>query len=300
MSVTKKSHYNPCFWTAYWNLNYLQLKREETKTSSKPREVEIFCLNVKGNKILKLKTKNVFFVKGAGIADLSQENALDYSKREVPEVYDELKAYYEKHPGSLILDFENHFSDFEDSYKSSLEKVITRRVIKTIEDKTLLSFFILIQTLRNHRNQSLILSVFDVESMAKLESFIALKNMISNPHRLRMQLHPLLYSEWKLYNTEIRKFPLPDNPVLINPLHILVPLAPDMLLEVNMKEKADLEGRVCTVYDSIPQFVYKDFKRRAIRNANLELISGDRAQLERWQKSKTYKRHIEQLNRTAK
>ena len=31
MPITKENHYNPCFWTAYWNFHYYQNKKSMQK-----------------------------------------------------------------------------------------------------------------------------------------------------------------------------------------------------------------------------------------------------------------------------
>ena len=102
MGITKKNHYNPCFWTAFWNPEYLDASRSGETLDTKPREQVIYSLNLKSNKILRLKTENIFFDKGAGLATITRDNALDYCKRAFPNEYKGLKKYYDEHPGDLM------------------------------------------------------------------------------------------------------------------------------------------------------------------------------------------------------
>jgi len=92
--ITERNHFNPCFWTAFWNLVYLDSLRNNKKVKGRPREQELFYLNLKSDKILKDRAKNIFYQKGAGIADLSGENVLDYCVAALPELYTELKEEY--------------------------------------------------------------------------------------------------------------------------------------------------------------------------------------------------------------
>ncbi len=75
---TIENHYNPCYWTAYWNFEYLDAKRKAENISKKPRDYPVFCLNIKANKILFDKTKNIFVDKKAGIAEIKNEK--DYKE----------------------------------------------------------------------------------------------------------------------------------------------------------------------------------------------------------------------------
>ncbi|GAH09143.1 unnamed protein product, partial [marine sediment metagenome] len=129
MNITKRNHYNPCFWTAYWNSEYLDAKRQASNQTLHPRETEIYSLNIKSNKILIQKTRNVFFKKGAGLAKITREDALSYCNRAFPDEFENIDKYYDRHPEDIYIDFENHFTEFESFFRPSLEKVIQKRTI---------------------------------------------------------------------------------------------------------------------------------------------------------------------------
>lgn len=298
MNLTKKNHYNPCFWTAFWNNEYLLGKRKGCNDLSKPRDVQIYSLNLKSNKIVQLKTENVFFEKGAGLAELTKENILDYCQRAFPDQHQGLSKYYEQNPEDLILDFENHFTEIENSYRPILEKVIVNSKIEDITDKTFLSFFVFFQIIRNHNELKFASQFFQRKNMAKFEMLLELKHTISDPKILLKLILPYLSSKWILYKLKENKFPLSDNPVLIRPLHILLPLAPDLLLEIDLKKTVN-ENSICVTHKGISYFKYKELKKRTIENSSREIVYGDSGILLKIMKSNNYNRHLQNIKTLA-
>lgn len=294
LEITEKNHYNPCFWTAFWNFDYLQNKRKGSLSNDKPRDQKIFSLNLKSNKILSLKTRNVFVEKGAGLAVIKKEDALSFYKRMHPQKLEELKEYYKTNPSELILDFENHFTGFENLYKEPLERAIINGTINCIEDKVFLSFFIMIQVIRNHNHLKGMEFLFESIGQKKFEMFYNLKHTLSDTNELMKLIEPFFVSKWVVYKTSDFKFPLSDNPVLIRPLHILIPLGPDLLLEIDLKKKVSVSN-FCTAKHGIPFWTYLKFRKRTIENSSREIIFGEASILARWQKSRLYKKHLEKM-----
>lgn len=293
-TLTDKNHYNPCFWTAYWNSSYLQSLRNGEKVKSKAREQEIFSLNLRSDKIIKTKTKNVFFEKGAGFAAITKEDDLNYCKRAFPEKFNELQRYYEENSEDHFIDFENHFTGIENLYRPFLEQVICKKNIETIEEKTFLSFFIYTQIARNHNHWSAAVSIFEKNEMAKFEMFLDFRYSIADHQRLQKLIYPFVFSCWKLYRTKEEIFPISDNPVLIRPLHIYIPLAPDLLLEIDLKVSAS-EVEVCKALDVISPDQYSELEKRTIENSSREIIFGKKKLLEDWQKSTLFRDHLKKL-----
>lgn len=293
-SITEKNHYNPCFWTACWNSAYLSSLRKSDTIRGRPRDEEVFNLNLKSNKIIKCKTKNVFYEKRAGIAEIKKEDALDYCNRAFPNEYDGLRSHYEEHPKDHFLDFENHFTCIEDLYKPYLENVIVRRAIESIQEKTFLSYFIFTQIFRNHNHWLEAVSVFEQNKMAKFEMILGFKQDLTNRDSLIRLISPYLLSTWKLYRTKENKFPLSDNPVLIRPLHIFLPLAPDLLLEVELNKKTSLE-EICSHFEEVPSNVYEEVIRRTIENSSREIVFGKKELLEDLQKNEIVKQHLKNI-----
>lgn len=294
MGITEKNHYNPCFWTAYWNFDYLSNKRKGEQKKDKAREQQIFSLNLKSNKVLQLKTQNAFVDKGAGLAVITKDDALDFCKRMHPESYQELYEYYRTDSSELTLDFENHFSGIENQYKDHLERAIISESINTIEDKFFLSFFLVTQLLRNHNHLQETISLFKSNGKKKFEMFLNLKHALSNQNEVRKWVEPYLFSKWKLYKTSSFKFPLSDNSVLLRPFHVFLPLAPDLLLEIDLKKKVS-EKNVCTTSKGLPFWKYAKFRKRTIENSSREIVYGEENLLVKWQSSKLYKRQLEML-----
>jgi len=289
--LTIKNHYIPCFWTAFWNSEYLEKTREKLLIDIKPRKVEVYSLNLKADCIFKNKTENVFFEKKAGTAELTRDNVLDYCRRTSPDKLDGLIEYFEKNSSDVLLDFENHFTEFENLWKPTLQNVIINRKISNLEEKTYLSFFIFFQIIRNHNHLGQAVKHFQDKGMAKFEVFLNLKDTISNPKRLMELILPYLTSEWKLYNTTEYNFPISDNPILIRPMHIIFPLAPDMLLEIDLKKKVS-ENNICINYNILSPLKYNEMKKRTIENSSREIVFCNKKLLEQMKKSSVYKKHL--------
>jgi hypothetical protein len=294
MNITKKNHYNPCFWTAYWNYEYYSQKLKNIEIKQKAREQKVVTLNLKSDIIIIQKTGQIFFEKNAGIADLFKDNILRFCQRSFPQKYDNLVQYFDKEPDNAIIDFENHFTEYENLYKSELEKTIITASIPNISVKTSLSFFLLTQLIRNHYSFNQIISLYESQVKSKFEFFIDIHNNFSNRDQLLKLLWPFLSSKWVLYKTSSYKFPLSDNPLLIRPFHIMIALAPDLMLEIDLKEKFGIE-MICEYKDRISFHKYEEFKKRTIENSSKEIIFGNEQLLLILQKSKTYKNHLSKI-----
>ena len=294
MTITKRNHYNPCFWTAYWNYEYFNNKIEKKDIYQKPREQLVYSLNLKSNEIIIQKTEKVFFEKGAGLADLSKDDVLKYCQKNQPEKYEEMVEYFEKEPSAVLIDFENHFTEFENLYKSVLENTIIHASIPDISIKTSLSYFLLIQLIRNHYTLNQTISQYEFLGKAKFEVFMDIKNAVSDSDHLLKLIMPFLSSKWTLYKTRRYKFPLSYNPVLIRPFHIMIALAPNLMLEIDLKQKVSVE-EICEHKDIMPFHKYAEFKKRTIENSSREIIFGNDQLLLIWKKTKTYKDHLSRI-----
>src|SRR5262245_40302338 len=114
MQLTTKNHYNPCFWTAHWNRDYLARVLRGERGTCDVRSQQVFVLNVKADRIYKHAVENVHYDKNFGLAEISPEDAKDFCKRHFPEEYDQFcKDMDAQGEGHYILDFENILTTLE-------------------------------------------------------------------------------------------------------------------------------------------------------------------------------------------
>ena len=85
MQPTKKHHYNPCFWTAHWNPQFLEGALKGERDLARARNQQVFALNVKSNKVYRTSVENVHYDKSMGVAEITPEAAKDFCKRNFPD-----------------------------------------------------------------------------------------------------------------------------------------------------------------------------------------------------------------------
>ena len=174
MKITKKNHYNPCFWTAYWNPQYYNSVLSNTNCSLDPRKQKIYSLNIRANNILDTTIENVHYEKHLGIAKITSDSAKKYCRKYYPEGYNELSKLFEENPNSLFLDIENIFTSLEqnEAYKILLS-VIKKNKIENSDEKIFLSSFIILHNLRNH---ALMKSMVEISEKVGNEKFVDRKS----------------------------------------------------------------------------------------------------------------------------
>jgi hypothetical protein len=293
MPLTIKNHYNPCFWTAYWNFDYSQSKKEKLSIKIAPRKQKVYCLNLKSNKILHLKTEDVFFVKRAGIATITPEVVKGYLSYNDGEEYEE--EILENYKTDVILDFENHFTFMEEAYRKHLEKLIVTNDEIDTEYKVYLTTFIVHQVLRNPIMLNQMEKTFSLLGMEKFEVLFSLKEKLSNSDQMMGLYAPIVIPQWKIYKTAKNLFPLSNSPMLGKNQNIMIPVAPNIMIEVNLKQRCS-NVRGCKVKTRISFWKYRDFIRRTIKGSTKEIIFGDEELLRKIQKSKLYKKHLKTIN----
>ena len=83
VTIAKRNHYNPCFWTAHWNPDYFDAARRKLP-GSKARDQRVFVLSVKANKLYTQTVGNVHYDKNICVAEITMEAADDYCRRILP------------------------------------------------------------------------------------------------------------------------------------------------------------------------------------------------------------------------
>ncbi|PKQ62586.1 hypothetical protein BZG02_12780 [Labilibaculum filiforme] len=300
MALTKNNHYNPCFWTANWNFEYYKSKSNNHKSFDKPRNQVVHCLNLRKDEIISQKVCNIFFEKKAGLAIVTKEARLSYCKRYFPEEYPNYqKLSNEDDNGDLTLDFENHFTGMEDLYKEILNSTIENGKVENIAEKTSLSYFLLVQTIRNHNTLRKLNKHGEFYGRDKFEILLYLKHKLSNKDEVMEMILPYLSSKWTFYNLSKFKFPLSDCPILVSSSNIMVALSPNLLLEIELNNKV-LPKEICQVKKRISYFKYRQFQKRTIENSSREIIFGEKELLENWKKSKIYRNHLDRISKLFK
>lgn len=292
--MTIRTHFNPCFWTSYWNFEYLERKRQNPELRENVRKKEIFVLNLKSDKIYTNITQNIFYKKKLGIAEITKEGALDFTKRNFPEDLKRIQNRYDKDDSEMTLDFENIFSLMEESYKSHLEElIISDKPIKDT-DKAYLTFFILFQALRNPNSLDYMTEIYKAIGMEKFELLVSIKHRISNLIGLVNLTAPFSVPTWNIYKLKKNIFPLSDNPILARNGHIMIAVSPNIMLELDIKEKCTKVNPVI-IKTEISYFKKREFIKRTIENSSREIIYGEEEILRKIKKSRLYKKQIKRI-----
>jgi hypothetical protein len=291
-SFTKRSHYNPCFWTAHWNPVFYAASLQSSAPPSLPvREQMVYTLSVKSGKLLHRRVEDVHFDKG-GPVEITREEAEAFCLKYHPEQYDEFKKANADTTYPLFIEPEQLFTIMESlpSYRTLIE-VIRRRNIVSAEEKCWLASFVALHFLRSHAILNAILEWHATLGIGRYESFMTLKWDLANQERLTQRIVPILLRRWILYSLDEDAFPLTDSPILIRPANILVALSPRLLLEI----QTNVAGREDEWHTrrSIKPGKLADFRKRTIGNTFRDIIFGSADLLERWAATKEFKdRHL--------
>jgi hypothetical protein len=294
MEITKRTHYNPCFWTAFWNPDYYQSAMQGLNSDLKPRDQMVYSLNVKANKIYKTKVNSVHYEKNLGIAEITYEQALEFCKRNDPKDFNNFLKTSDRSQYPLFLDYENILTGLEltPAYQV-LPDVIKRQNILNKMEKGFLADFIFMQLLRGHAIMSSLLEVNELNGIPKFEYFVKLKWILSSAEVTYPIVARIGLSQWIFYITEKDTFPLCDSPVLVKPNNIMIALSPRLLLVVLLDKASDS----WLVKEGIRPELFHDFKKRTLRNTFREIIFSDKHLLEKWQISRIFHQRVEKINK---
>src|SRR5690606_9834400 len=238
----------------------------------------ILYLNLKGNKILNGKTEKVFIEKFGGLAILDTDN--DYEKIKSNFIFHNNSDESSNQSDLLLLDFENHFTEYENISRPAIERTILSKKIKNIEDKTFLAQFFLFQEIRNPLILNSRYNFLLKNGKNKVDLLLEVRDFFTNKRKLENILIPLVFCKWIVYSLEDYKFPLPDKPILYNKNNILVPLAPDILIEIQLNKKTE---DIALYKNKISFFKYLKFSNRLIKNVSGEVV-GDEYLLNKFKK----------------
>ncbi len=295
----ERNHYNPCFWTACWNIAYFNALVEGKSKSLRAREQEVFVLNLLSDKIYHDRVKNVHFDKDLGVAELTPETMKDFCLRRYPSKYEHFCQSMENHEETLYMDFEDILTGTEklESYKSLIEAVVAGG-IQSVEHKGFLTCHIILQAMRSHEMMTSMIDTLDSLGIPKWEYFWILKNAWGNKLVLARATTPLAFSRWSVYVTDKHMYPLCDSPVMINKNTLMAVLSPRILLEISIN--GPVPEDTWTVREGISSSKYREFRRRSIKNSFKHIISHDPEELKLWQSTPEFKARSRELRDSAK
>jgi len=297
--ATKRSHYNPCFWTALWNKPFFESWLRDAPRRGKRREQLVWVLNLRGCKILQDKVANVHFDKDLGVAEITNESAERFCRRWFPDELPGVEAWSSAHPGAeYFIDFEDVLAGMERfGVYGALMKAARIGRVDSLEHKGFVACALALHAMRSHELMA-DMTEGGAIGLEKFEYFWLLRNAFGNPLILGRAAVPLASGQWILYRADDHRFPLCDSPVMVNRGSMMAVLSPRLLLEINLNV-AGYEN-LPLVRDRISASKFREFRHRAIGNTFKEIIFSDRAVLEEWQSSREFRVRVAALCDPAK
>ncbi len=286
-----RNHYNPCFWTAYWNPVYYAGAISGSTGLPSARDQVVYSLNVKADKILDTVVANVHYDKGFGPAEISYEAAEDYVRRYHPEELDNFRRKSSAADYPVFINFEQILTALEElEHYDHLRAVIAQRGLASPMDKGMIACVVYLQAMRSHALMNSLLEWHESLGIKKFEFFVSLKRILSNIELLAEVIAPLALSHWVLYRTAEPTFPLTDSCVLFGPHSIMMALSPYLLLEIQ-RNRAAPESQ-WHHKNGIKRGKLAEFRRRTIGNTFREIIFSDRSTLLFWQQTKEFRDRV--------
>lgn len=291
MKITKRNHYNPCFWTALWNSEYYDNFISGEHMNLQARVQVVNTLNVKADKIFSTSVNNVHYEKNIGKAEISKEAALDFVLRHHPDKYDSFNSKCSSEDYPVFLDFEDILTKIEEMplYKVLMD-VAKKGGISTAEEKSFLGCFVVIQLYRSHAVMNSMLELHQTMGLKKFEHFVTLKWLLGDARLLFSSVYPIVACKWKFYKVKSNMFPLCDSPILVKPHSIMVALSPRLLLEIITKIPATEDE--WNIKHSISEKKLSEFRQRTIGNTFRDIIFSDNQLLQRWKQSSEFRERV--------
>ena len=234
-----------------------------------------------------------------GKAYITPDAAMEFCRRNFPDEYEQFVEDMKKHPETLIMDFENIFTAIDDSYRSFLPSVIAKQRIDTLEEKSNLSWFIVVQNMRSHAVLKSLIEMYAEIGLEKFECFWILKQILSDPDSIFNLVDPLASAHWTVYKTREHTFPLPDSPVLVKKegernTNIMIALSPRMLIEIDLKTQTPQYS--WTERNSVKRAKLNEYRKRCISNTFKEIIFNDEQVLRKWRSTREFKCRAELMS----
>jgi hypothetical protein len=292
VKITKRNHYNPCLWTAYWNPDYFKAKLSNLKDCGDARNQPIYRLNIISDSIHPTIPDKVFFEKNQCFTPITPESAKKFCKKYHPSQYENFcqnmstETYY--------LDFEDILTGMENIAYGPLLETIRIGGVSSIEHRTFLTYFLIIQAMRSHEMMTAMINRTTSIGMDKFEYFWLLKNAWGDEKILARALVPVAFSPWIFYRTKEDTFPMCDSPIMIGRNSIMAILSPKLLLEINVGTKVSSGEPI--VLNEISKDKFREFQLRVLKNTYKDIIFHNRSALENLQRLPEYHHRLEIIN----
>jgi hypothetical protein len=231
--MTEKNHYNPCFWTAFWNKEYYENYMQSQGKSLKAREQIVNCLIVKNGEVKKLKTENIFFNRNQGIAKINEESIANF----INGINSEQKTKLL----NTIIETTNSYIDFENNFSAIEKKVGYPLLLKIIQFGTLnkncekleLAFLILFHNIRNPLSFNSMVRDYKNCGIEKFEIFLNFKNDFFLKKEIIAKSIMLLSAfKWILHESNDKSIPLGDCAIFRERSNLFFILSPKLILEI--------------------------------------------------------------------
>src|SRR4051812_18527473 len=154
MNLTKRNHYNPCFWTALWNDAHYARVVSGSKGGASSRAQRVYALNVRSGNIYTTAVENLHFDKNLGLADMTPDGMKDFCRRHFPDEYAQVAKYIDEHPDTLVMDFENILAGTEKHGHEYLLQAARHGDFYSVEHKGFVTCLVIIQAMRSHEFMS--------------------------------------------------------------------------------------------------------------------------------------------------
>jgi len=294
MKITKRNHYNPCFWTAHWNEDYYNRATKNLTHPLPSRDHVAYTLNVKSNRIYKSKVDNIHYDKNLGVAEISRKAAEGFVRRYHPDHYESFILANKNATYPVFIDFEEILTELENlpPYKVLLH-VAQKNKIESIEEKAYLGCFIVLQQMRSHAMMNATIQFQKELQEHKFGHFVTLKWMLSDTKFLFSLVNPIVACRWTLFAVADNLFPLCDSPILVKPHSLMVVLSPRLLLEIERTIPAHEDK--CRIRQTIKQPKLDEFRRRTIGNTFREII-GNKKILKNWKNTQEFSDRVAMIN----
>lgn len=271
MILAKRSHSNPCFWTALWNRSFYAQFMSNAPTLPHARDQLVYVANIRANKRLQDKVSNIHVEKGVSVAEITPDDAKAFCKRWFPSRYDQFSTDMAGHPETLYLDFESILTGLEGMVPYRvMREVIRTGICDTVDHKAHMASLLVIHFLRSSAILQSSIEISKRFGRPKFEYYWWLKQMLSDTNTLFRLTAPLVFSQWHLYRSDDPVFGLPDTPILLKPQSIMLALSPHLLLEVLAVSETMMDR--CFTHGSLHKSKLREYRRRAIANTFKELI----------------------------